>query len=109
MAVDVVHEIDWSVLVRNWKDSDRLRGDNPRWFDGKVTWEALVRAEPELLPLKSMLDRIHIPEEFRWQLYSQWKRHLCSLVGFSRDSPGPPFLFSREAYDIAHRKILGRW
>src|SRR5262245_44621745 len=80
----------------------------------RLTWEQLVRLEPQLLDLLRRARATpargkHFCANARWYGYGQWrfaglKPHLLRLVGWQRPDKHP-VLSSPEAYDLAYETV----
>jgi len=71
----------------------------------EITWGQICRDEPRL---KLLVGSARIAKKFqtRDQAYIELERTMQHLVGWHRDTAGPEYLYSADAYEIAHRRLI---
>jgi len=70
-----------------------------------LTWAAIAELEPRLLGLRAAA-RLTRRRHRTWHEYQRLRGLLSRLVGWHASRPE---LRSTEAYDLAHRHVLGGW
>jgi hypothetical protein len=70
-----------------------------------VNWEQIIKAEPLLAQLESLISRADVPLTMSdyYRKWVQFKRLMQLLVGFEAIAPS---LRNSDAYDLVHDRLL---
>jgi len=70
-----------------------------------MDFKELAEVRPELNEIKREAQNWYGHPD-RWHRYEKLKTRIKRLVGWRAEKGYPDFIYTREAYDIAHREIL---
>lgn len=70
-----------------------------------MDFKELAAVRPELNEIKQQAENWYGHSD-RWRYYEQLKGKVKKLVGWKAEKGYPDFMYTREAYDVAHREIF---
>lgn len=70
-----------------------------------ITFHDLVKEQPKLTEIREAAQGWYQGPD-RWRNYEKLKASMCSCVGMSAKSGLPRFMYTVQAYDVAHYAIF---